>query len=108
LIAPGFATLATSLMIGWLLIIGGVFGLVAVFMAGPSSPGFWWSLITTILYLLAGIALIWDPIVGTLTLTVILAAYLLATGVTKVAIALGYRRGLPGAWGWMLFSALVD
>lgn len=31
--APGIATLAVTLMIGWLLLFGGAFGLVAVFSA---------------------------------------------------------------------------
>lgn len=108
IVAPGIATLATAITIGWLLIISGVFGLVAVFTAGKAAPGFWWSLLTAIIYVVAGGALLWNPVVGVFTLTIILAAYLLATGFTKVIVAIGYRRSIPGAWGWMLFSALLD
>jgi uncharacterized membrane protein HdeD (DUF308 family) len=108
IIAPGIATLAVGLMIGWLLLIGGVIGVVAVFTAGTSAPGFWWNLITAIVYVLAGIALLWSPIAGAVTLTLILAAYLLAAGVAKVVMSLGYREAIRGAWGWMLLSGMVD
>lgn len=108
IIAPGFATLAASVLLGWLLLISGVFGVVAALWAGASAPGFWWHLLTAVLYLLAGIALLWHPVAGALTLTIILAAYLLAAGITKIVLAFRYRRALPAAWGWVLVSALVD
>ena len=106
--APGLATLAVTLMVGWLLLFGGAFGLVAAFSSGTSMPGFWWNLLTAIVYILAGLALLTRPIAGVLTLTIILAAYLLAGGVMRVIQAFGYRSVLPGAWGWVLFSAVVD
>lgn len=108
IIMPGVASLATALTIGWLLLIAGIVGVVAVISAGISSPGFWWNLITAILYVLAGAALLWRPIAGVLTLTIILAAYLLATGIMKAIMALDYRKTFRTAWGWVLLSALVD
>jgi uncharacterized membrane protein HdeD (DUF308 family) len=47
---PGIATLAVSLTIGWLLLLGGAVGLVAVIKSGRSAPGFWWNLITAIVF----------------------------------------------------------
>ncbi|MFN3348393.1 HdeD family acid-resistance protein [Pseudorhodoplanes sp.] len=108
IILPGIATLATTITVGWLLIAGGIFGLISVFQAGTGSPGFWWNLLTAIVCMLAGGVLLFNPIAGVLTLTIILAAYLLATGVTKGFMAFHYRSAIPKAWGWMLFSALVD
>jgi uncharacterized membrane protein HdeD (DUF308 family) len=108
IILPGIATLATTITVGWLLIAGGIFGLISVFQSGANSPGFWWNLLTAIVCVLAGVVLLARPIAGVLTLTIILAAYLLATGVTKGFMAFHYRNAIPKAWGWMLFSALVD
>jgi uncharacterized membrane protein HdeD (DUF308 family) len=108
IVLPGIATLATTLTVGWLLIAGGIFGLVSVFQSGSNSPGFWWNLLTAILCVLAGGVILWNPIRGVLTLTIILAVYLLATGVTKGIMAFHYRNAIPKAWGWVLFSALVD
>ncbi len=97
--APGVAALTVSLLIGWLLIAGGAFGLVMTFSAGAAAPGFWWHLLTSIVYLLAGIALLASPVAGAITLTIVLAAYLLAGGATRILLAFGYRRDIPGAWG---------
>lgn len=108
IIAPGIATLAVEVMIGWLLLIGGIFGVVAALTGSSAAPGFWWSLITAVLYVLAGIALLWSPLAGALTLTIILAAYLLAAGIAKIVLALRYKDAMAGAWGWMLFSGILD
>ncbi len=108
IILPGIATLATTIMVGWLLVAGGIFGLISVFQAGTKSPGFWWNLLTAIVCVLAGGIILFNPIQGVLTLTIVLAAYLLATGVTKGFMAFHYRNVIPKAWGWMLLSALID
>ena len=108
IILPGIATLATTITVGWLLIAGGIFGLISVFQSGTSSPGFWWNLLTALVCVLAGGVILFNPIKGVLTLTIVLAAYLLATGVTKGLMAFHYRNVIPRAWLWMLFSALVD
>ena len=105
---PGIASLATSIMVGWLLVAGGVLGLISDFSAGTKAPGFWWNLLTAALYLIAGIVLLVNPIAAVLTLTIVLAAYMLATGFSKVLMAFHYKNVIPKAWLWMLFSALVD
>jgi len=108
ILLPGVASIATSIMVGWLLVAGGVFGLISDFSAGSKAPGFWWNLLTAALYLIAGIVLLVNPIAAVLTLTIILAAYLLATGFAKVLMAFHYKNVIPKAWLWVLFSALVD
>jgi uncharacterized membrane protein HdeD (DUF308 family) len=106
--APGIATLTVTLMVGWLLLLGGGFGLFAVISGGKSAPGFWWNLFTAIVYILAGLAVLTRPVAGVLTLTIILAAYLLAGGVMRIFLAVGYRDHIPGAWVWVLISGLID
>ncbi len=108
ILLPGMASLATSIMVGWLLVAGGIFGLISDFSAGTKAPGFWWNLLTAALYLIAGVVLLVNPIAAVLTLTIILAAYLLATGFTKVIMAFHYKNVIPKAWLWVLFSAIVD
>ncbi len=108
ILAPGIATLALELMIGWLLLFGGGFGLVAVLSSGRGAPSFWWNLLTAIIYALAGLALLARPVTGVITLTIILASYLLAGGIIRLMLAIGYRKRIPGAWVWILISGLVD
>jgi uncharacterized membrane protein HdeD (DUF308 family) len=108
IILPGVAALATAILLGWLFIAGGVIGIVSLFTAGVSAPGYIWKLLAAIIGLLAGGALLWHPVAGAVTLTIILAAYLFSLGVTKVMMALRYRQILPNAWGLMMFTAIVD
>jgi uncharacterized membrane protein HdeD (DUF308 family) len=105
---PYVATLATSLFIGWVLVAGGVFGLIADFRAGKDAPGFWWNLITAVLYVAAGILLLVNPVTGALSLTIVLMAYLLAGGVAKLVLGFQHKKDIPNAWFWILFSGLVD
>ncbi len=105
---PYIATLATSIFIGWLLVASSVLGLYAVYSAGKDAPGFWWNLITAILYLAAGIMLLVNPVTGALSLTIVLAAYLLAGGVAKLVLGFQHKKDIPNAWLWILFSGLVD
>jgi uncharacterized membrane protein HdeD (DUF308 family) len=105
---PMIATLATSIFIGWLLVAGSILGLYAVYSAGKDAPGFWWNLITAILYLAAGVMLLINPVTGALSLTIVLAAYLLAGGVVKLVLGFQHKKDIPNAWLWILFSGLVD
>jgi uncharacterized membrane protein HdeD (DUF308 family) len=108
IIAPGIATLAVELMVGWLLTLGGLFGLTAVISTGRTMPGFWWNLLVSIVCVLAGFSLLTRPMAGILTLTIILAAYLLAGGIARIMLAISYRKEIAGAWMWVLISGLVD
>jgi len=106
--APNVATLAVELVVGWLLTFGGLFGIAAIITGGTSTPGFWWNLLTSFVFLLAGVALLTRPMSGIVTLTIILAAYLLAGGVARIMMAFNLRASIPGAWVWILISGLVD
>lgn len=108
LFAPAVATLSAELTFGWLLVIGGFAGLIAILRAGTSASGFWWSLLISIALLLAGASLLWRPIEGVMTLTIVLISYFIATGIFKIPAAFRYRSEGEGGWIWMLFSALVD
>ena len=67
-----FDVLATSLtitiLLGWMLILTGSIGLALTFWA-RQLPGFWWSLLSAIVALFAGVVLLAWPIQGTVTLT---------------------------------------
>jgi uncharacterized membrane protein HdeD (DUF308 family) len=106
-VIPPLATLAVTILFGWLFLISGVIGLVTTFwMRG--APGFWWSLASGTLAVLAGIWLLAQPIAGALSLTVVLIAFFLIEGVASIMFAIDHRRELSGQWGWMLMSGIVD
>jgi uncharacterized membrane protein HdeD (DUF308 family) len=105
--APVAATIAVDILVGWLFLLSGVVGLVAVFSA-KDIPAFLWSLITAALSVTAGVLLIWKPVEGALTLTLLLTALFLTEGVFQIAASIAYRHVAGGSWGWMLVSGLAD
>ena len=88
-------------------LISGIAGLFATYWA-RQMPGFWWSLISAVLAIGAGIVLLTRPVQGTLTLTIVVGVYFLAEGVATVMYALEHRRELTGRWSWLLFAGLMD
>ena len=107
MILPPLASLAVTIFLGWMFLISGVAGLVLTFWA-RGMPGFWWSLISAALAVLAGIVLLTRPAQGVLTLTIVVGAYFLAEGVATIMYALEHRRELSERWSWMLFAGILD
>ena len=73
--APAFATLTVDIYVGWLFLISGVLGLIAMFSA-RNVPGFLWTLITALLSIVVGGVLLWKPVEGAVSLTIVLTAFL--------------------------------
>ncbi|QQO13205.1 DUF308 domain-containing protein [Bradyrhizobium diazoefficiens] len=107
MIVPPLASIATTIWLGWIFLISGVVGLVLTFWA-RGMPGFWWSLISGVLAVAAGVILLAAPVQGTYALTIVLGAYFLAEGVASILYALEHRRELTGRWSWMLVAGLMD
>lgn len=107
IVVPPIATFAVEVLIGWLLLISGIVGLIAT-LRTRGAPGFWWSLLSAILGIVAGVVLLRWPLSGALSLTLILTAFLTIEGVASIFYALEHKRELSGRWGVMLFSGIVD
>ena len=107
IILPVIATLAITLVIGWLFLISGGVGLVTTFWM-REAPGFWWALLSAVIGIAAGIILIRWPISGTLSLTLLLIAFFAIEGIATLLYAIEHRNRLSGRWGWMLASGIVD
>ena len=106
-VLPPIATLAVTILLGWLFLISGVMGLFTTFMM-RQAPGFWWSLISGLLAAVVGVLLLAQPVSGAFTLTIVLVAFFIIEGVASIMFALDHKRELSGQWGWMLFSGVVD
>lgn len=107
IVVPPIAGLAITLLLGWLFLIGGIFGLIVTFWA-RELPGFWWSLISAALTVLAGLILIARPMEGLLTLTVVLTAFFILEGIASIMLALDHKRELSGRWGWVVVAGVFD
>ena len=107
IIVPPLASLAVTIFLGWMFLISGIAGLALTIWA-RQMPGFWWSLISAVLGIAAGLILLAKPVQGTLTLTIVVGAYFLAEGVATIMYALEHRRELSERWSWLLVGGLLD
>lgn len=107
IIVPPLASLAVTIFLGWLFLISGIAGLALTFWA-RQLPGFWWSLVSAALAIVAGFILLTRPVQGTLTLTIVVGVYFVAEGVATIMYALEHRRELSQRWSWLLVAGLMD
>jgi uncharacterized membrane protein HdeD (DUF308 family) len=92
---------------GWIFVAGGLAGLVQTFWARRTT-GFWWSLHSALLAIVAGIVLMAQPERDALVITLVIGAYFLAEGVPSVMYALEHRRALSARWNWLLVVGIMD
>jgi len=107
MLVPQIATLAVAIFLGWLFLVSGVVGLITTFMA-RQAPGFWWSLLSAVLAIAAGILLLARPVVGAVSLTLLLIVFFIIEGVVSIMYAFEHKKELSGKWGWMLVSGIID
>jgi uncharacterized membrane protein HdeD (DUF308 family) len=107
IIVPPIATIAVGIFIGWLFLISGIAGLITTFGA-RHAPGFWWSLLSAVLAVAAGLVLLAWPVSGAISLTLLLIVFFFIEGVASIMYALEHKAELTGQWGWMLISGIID
>jgi uncharacterized membrane protein HdeD (DUF308 family) len=101
--ASFIATLATVVMLGTLLMIGGGVEIVDAFL-GRGWRGFWMHLLAGILYLVLGFLLVQHPIEAAAVFTLILAAAFFVGGLFRIIVALSERFY---GWGWVLLNGII-
>jgi uncharacterized membrane protein HdeD (DUF308 family) len=107
ILVPALASVTITYLVGILLLIGAV-GMVAEAISRGSTGHRIWSAILAVLYVVAGVWLIINPIEGTVTLTWVLAVFFIIIGVFRlIAGVQGRRQGVPNA-GWMLVSGILS
>ena len=107
IIAPPLAGLATTMILGWLFILGGAVGLGSTLRA-RHAPGFGWSILSALIAVVAGGAILWLPWQGLATLTYVLIAFFIVDGIVIIILALEHRRELSGRWEWMMVGGVMD
>ncbi|MGC2714365.1 MAG: HdeD family acid-resistance protein [Pseudolabrys sp.] len=106
-VLPPIATLAVTILLGWLFLVSGILGLITTFWM-RHAPGFWWSLLSAVLGIIVGAVLLASPLTGAFSLTLVLVAFFLVEGAVSIMFALDHKRELSGQWGWMLVSGIID
>lgn len=97
-------TIAGTILIGALLLVGGIFQVIHAFMMREWG-GFLFGLFCGVLSFIAGILIMREPVRGALVLTIVIVAFLAVGGVTRIVLAFRHR-GMPR--GLLLVSGIVS
>ena len=105
IILPVVGGIAVTLLVGWALLMVGVLHLFYAF-GGRSARSRVWELLLGAVYVLAGGYLIFHPLLGLTTLTLLLAVYLLVKGVLEIVqyFQTHPHRGLT----WLILDGIIN
>lgn len=98
-----FVSVVTVVFFGFLLLTGGVIQIVSSFWAGRWS-GFLLHLLIGILYVLTGYMIVDAPVESTVQLTLVVALFLLISGIFRIVASLLLKFH---DWGWVLLNGIV-
>jgi uncharacterized membrane protein HdeD (DUF308 family) len=98
-------TIFSMLLFGWLLIIGGMLEGVHAFWRERAWGGFFIDLLTGILYVVVGFMVLANPGEAALALTLLIALFLMFSGLFRIVVALILR--FPH-WGWLILHGAVN
>jgi len=98
------ATIVTTVIVGWVLVIAGVMHIVGAFTGG-STGGRILSALLGILYVVVGFDRVVDPLSGTLALTIAVAIMLLLDGEIRIFTSFSNRGE---GWGWMVALGVIN
>jgi uncharacterized membrane protein HdeD (DUF308 family) len=99
------ASLVTTIIIGWVLVIAGIATVIGAF---TTNVGAGWRIVQAllgILYVVVGFNIIADPLAGAIAVTVVIGAMLIADGIFRI-IAVFMDR--PGGSVWMIVLAVIN
>jgi uncharacterized membrane protein HdeD (DUF308 family) len=102
---PLAAGVAANVVVAWLLMIGGVAHLIFAWHV-KGVGGHIWEALAGVAYLVIAIYMLMHPLLGLLSLTIVLAVYLLVKGVSLIAFG-ARTRTMPGS-GWLIFDGVVS
>jgi uncharacterized membrane protein HdeD (DUF308 family) len=100
----GAATIGTVLVLGWLLVISGIFEAIQAFRSRGGGHLFL-HLVGGILGILVGLLVATHPIAGAMAWTLLFASFFTVIGVFRIITAISLK--FPN-WGWAVFDGVVS
>jgi uncharacterized membrane protein HdeD (DUF308 family) len=104
---PPMAGLVATLVLGWLFLMAGTVGLACT-IGAARTPGFIWSLLSALAAIVAGGVLVWNPLRGLVTLTLVLTFFFIVDGALMIVLGLAHRRELSRRWAWLVVNGIID
>jgi len=100
---PIFVSVSAVIFLGAFLLAAGIAQVVSAFWAGRWS-GFLLQLLIGIFYIVVAVLILDTPVASTMTLTLLIAAFLIVSGIFRIVSALTLK--FPG-WGWQMLSGVI-
>jgi uncharacterized membrane protein HdeD (DUF308 family) len=101
---PILSSIAAAIWVGWTMIVSGALMLFNALFTRRWRDSLW-TILAALLYVGTGVLILYSPLTGVFSLTVLMAALFVAEGVFEIVQAFRLRP-IPG-WGWMLFSGVI-
>lgn len=102
---PIFATLAATVLFGWVFFVSGLLILFGAFSIRGTGP-FFGALLFALLSVAAGVFLLFHPLAGAVVLTLIVGVIFMLQGASELVFALEIRP--RGGWVGMLISGIAS
>lgn len=102
--APFLAAVAVNVVVAWLIVLAGVVHLMLAFRAHGAGSMIW-KLLVGLAYVFFGVYLIMHPVLGVVSLTLLLASLFLIEGILD--IVLFFRMRSLGGSSWVLIDGVV-
>jgi uncharacterized membrane protein HdeD (DUF308 family) len=102
--SPMITGVAVTVFVGFLLLASGVTQMIHALKSKQWGTGFWGTLIG-VLGVVAGLLMIFRPMIGLVTMTLLLAVYFLVDGISEIIAA--FRIKPDQGWGWVLFNGVI-
>ena len=102
--APLITGVAVSIVVGALLFVAGIAQVVHAFKSGQWGTGVLGTLIG-VLGIIAGLLMMFRPVTGLLTITLMLAIYFIVDGIFEIIAS--FKIKPDSGWGWVLFNGII-
>jgi len=102
--SPLITGVAVAVFVGFLLLASGIARIVHALKSKQWGTGFWGTAIG-VLGVLAGLLMIFRPLIGLVTMTMLLAIYFLVDGISEIIAA--FKIKPDQGWGWVLFNGII-
>src|SRR2546423_9283001 len=102
---PLASGIGVAIVIGWLLLISGVWHLLFGFRSGRGVGGVLWQILLAIVYGAAGLMILLYPLAGLAWLTLVLATFLLIEAALEFVLYFKIRRRVNA--GWVLVDGII-
>ena len=104
IVMPLASSIGLVILLGWLIVFAAVWHLIFAFQT-RGVGNILWQVLLAIVYGIAGFYMLSHPLLGLLTLTLVLAIFLLFEGVLEIILYFNIRKS-PNA-GWVLFDGII-